>query len=283
MQNNKTSEFPSHTRSYEDTSYSMYVVSCSFRFVSFRVLSYGRCAKTGSRVYRYFSIPKLLRSVALYHNYSCWRVGCVAWNKQRASFFYSIPFFSVVLSLMASCIANAFICLCPHNPHIEDEPRESGISSDRILIQITIGESKTLFFLSQSHKTESQLQRGCFYQNVVVYLCDILLLLFLLSFSSAFFRSQPAPFTPLYLKSHLLLVPFHVLHFFIIFILLLFSLSVSLPPSHTHTCTCTHQLTWRFVWFFLQCSVLFVLLFLDYCSVILAVCGVIARIYHTIV
>lgn len=168
---------------------------------------------------------------------------------------------------MAFCIANAFICMCPHNPHIEDEPRESGISSDRILIQITIGESKTLFFLSQSH-THIHLAShnatflpkcGCLslWHFVIVIFVAIL---------SCFFCSQPARFASLYLKSHLFLLSFYVLHFFIIFILLL--------SLHIHA-------NWLEDSFFCAlCSALFELLFLDYCSVILAVCGMIARISY---
>lgn len=217
----------------------MYVV-CTvllFSFVSFRLWETGglRCFSTK---------PPPSRFTTIIHA----GVRSVAWNKQLA-FFYIVLFFFIIFcccsSWMAFCSANAFICLCPHNLHNEDEPRESGIpSSDRILIQITIGESKTLFFLSQSHTyTHNIYQR--FYQNAVVYLCDILLLLFFCYFILPFFPLLTTSFYFTLFEVPLISGVFLCCHFFIIFMLLLSHTFPLLVPL-MQTC----QLTWRFVCYF---------------------------------
>lgn len=153
-----------------------------------------------------------------------------------------------------------------HNlPVQKNEPKESGIFKRcGILIQITIVESETIFFLSwtRAHAiytfTHTQTNK-----NAVVYLCDILLLsVARCSSSLSLFSFSFVPITASICLSRLLL------------------------DSHSWKDCSFCLFSFRYSVFFIHLVhlVLYFFLFLDYCSVMLALCSVIARIsFHCVV
>lgn len=169
---------------------------------------------------------------------------------------------------MAFCIADAFICLCPHNPHthwrwtkrewhfIQQNTYSNNnwrIENIIFLVAITHTHSHNGMFLPKC---------GClslWHLVIVIFVAILFCRLFSLLTSSFYFTLSEVPL----IAWCLFMLPFlHHIH--------------TIALSHSRTLTLTNWLEDSFAIF----SILFVLLFLDYCSVILAVCGVIARISY---
>lgn len=169
---------------------------------------------------------------------------------------------------MAFCIADAFICLCPHNPHTHWRwtKREWHFIQQNTYSNNNWRIENIIFLVAITHThTQSQWNVSTkmwlfiFVTSCYCYFCCH----FILSSFSALNQL---------LLLHFIWSPTYCLVSFYVAISSSYSYYCSISLSHTHT----NWLEDSFAIF----SILFVLLFLDYCSVILAVCGVIARISY---